>query len=49
MGLIINGIDYNIKRALAKEYFTLYSSTTFGYDIVNVHFYYPWIEKLEKL
>ncbi len=33
----------------AKEYFTLYSSTTLGYDIVNVTFYYPWIEKLERL
>jgi hypothetical protein len=49
MGLIINGIYLIQKRALAKEYFTLYNSTTFGYDIVNVHFYYPWIEKLEKL
>ncbi|WP_396166976.1 hypothetical protein [Flavobacterium sp.] len=33
----------------AKEYFALYSSTTLGYDIVNVNFYYPWIEKLERL
>lgn len=33
----------------AKEYFILYSSTTLGYDIVNVNFYYSWIEKLERL
>jgi hypothetical protein len=44
-------IHYYLKNEFlrAKEYFTLYNSTTFGYDIVNVHFYYPWIEKLEKL
>ncbi len=44
-------IHFYLKKELpqAKEYFTLYSSTTFGYDIVNVHFYYPWIEKLELL
>ena len=30
----------------SKEYFKLFSATTFGYDIVNIDYYSPWIEQL---
>jgi len=33
----------------SKEYFALFNATTFGFDIVNVEFYLPWMEKLEKI
>jgi hypothetical protein len=44
-------IHFYLKKEFlqAKEYFKFYSYTTFGYDIVNVNFYYPWIVKLELL
>lgn len=51
MLVITHAINHYLKNEFpkAKEYFTLYSSITLGYDIVNVTFYYPWIEKLERL
>lgn len=51
MLVITLAINHYLKKEFtqAKEYFILYSSTTLGYDIVNVNFYYSWIEKLERL
>ena len=37
------------ERQKSKEYFKLFNATTFGFDIVNIEFYLPWIEKLEQL
>ena len=30
----------------AEDYFKLFNATTFGFDIVNIEFYLPWIERL---
>lgn len=51
MLVITLAINHYLKKEFtqAKEYFILYSSTTLGYDIVNVNFYYSCIEKLERL
>jgi len=33
----------------SKEYFKLFNVTTLSYDIVNIEFYLPWIERLQLL
>ena len=33
----------------AKKYFDLFNETDFAYDIVNIDFYMPYIEKLKAL
>ena len=34
------------EKQQSKEYFELFNPTTLSYDIVNIEFYLPWIERL---
>jgi hypothetical protein len=49
--LLTLAINQYLKQdnAKAKSIFKLVDSNTFAYDIVNIDFYIPWIEKLERL
>jgi hypothetical protein len=50
--LILTLAIYHFKRQeyqKAKTHFKFYNSSTLGYDIVNVDFYLPWIDKLATL
>ena len=46
--LLSLAIHHSLKQEhqQSKEYFKLFSATTFGYDIVNIDYYLPWIEQL---
>ncbi|WP_297868718.1 hypothetical protein [uncultured Flavobacterium sp.] len=47
--LLTLAIHYHLKQEYqqSKEYFDLFNSNTFGYDIVNFDFYEKWIQKLK--
>jgi hypothetical protein len=49
--LLTLAIHYYLKqeKQQSKEYFELFNPTTLSYDIVNIEFYLPWIEKLSSL
>lgn len=49
--LLTLAIHHYLKNEIIKsrEYLNLYNPTTLGYDIVNLEFYLPWIEKLIKV
>ena len=49
--LLTQAINQYLKQdtAKAKSIFKLVDSNTFAYDIVNIDFYIPWIEKLGLL
>ena len=44
-------INYHLKHdhQQSQEYFKLFNPTTLGYDIVNIEFYLPWIERLNLI
>ena len=44
-------IHYHLKQQhqQSQEYFKLFNPTTLGYDIVNIEFYLPWIERLNLI
>ena len=49
--LLTLAINQYLKQdnAKAKSIFKLVDKNTFAYDIVNIDFYIPWIEKLSLL
>jgi hypothetical protein len=49
--LLSISINYLLRNDLlkAKEYFILFNDTDFAYDIVNIDFYLPWIDKLKTI
>jgi hypothetical protein len=51
MLLLTLAIHHYLKQEIqqSKAYFKLFNRSTLGYDIVNVDFYLPWIDKLVKL
>ncbi|MHA8101467.1 hypothetical protein PQG46_06485 [Aquirufa nivalisilvae] len=44
-------INYLLKKDIpkAKRYFNMFNTTDLAYDIVNIDFYLPWIEKLKSI
>ena len=49
--LLTLAIHHYLKQELqqSKAYFELFNATTFGFDIVNIEFYLPWIERLKNV
>ncbi|MCF8321741.1 MAG: hypothetical protein K9I26_01190 [Flavobacterium sp.] len=49
--LLTQAINQYLKydKAKAKNIFKLVDDNTFAYDIVNINFYIPWIERLSLL
>ncbi len=37
------------ERQQSREYFELFNATSLSYDIVNIEFYLPWIERLKLI
>ena len=51
MLLLTLAIHYYLKQEIqqSKAYFKLFNRSTLGYEIVNIDFYLPWIDRLTAL